>query len=150
MPCLLVCRATIQVAAGVNGPLLEMLAEAAEWHDKAAIELFRKGALLFGLLEKSGVGTDVPIPDDADPSKILQNLEERNSRVCVLWPVHLSMAHASCCQVLQRLRDDEHAAQLMQIAEDEVVLGRLCGPIELTSLDLKQCAIATRFGVDQG
>jgi len=61
-------RDACQVAAGVNGPLLEMLADAAQWHDKAAIELFREGAPLFGLLEKSGVGVEVPVADDADPS----------------------------------------------------------------------------------
>ena len=78
-----VFRDARQVAAGVNGPLLEMLAEAAEWHDKAAIELFRTGAPLFGLLEKSGVGVEVPVADDADPGKILHNMEDRNSKVCV-------------------------------------------------------------------
>ena len=73
----------VQVAAGVNGPLLAMLAESAQWLDEACVELFRQGAPLFGVLEKSGVGVPKTTPDDASPESILVNIEERSAKVRV-------------------------------------------------------------------
>ena len=53
-------------------------------------------------------------------------------------------------QVLRNLKPEENAAELMKTAEAEIALGRLRGPMQVTDLDFKSCAIATRFGVDQG
>jgi len=41
-----------RIVRGVNGPLLELLAEKADYSDKAAIELFRTGAPVIGVLDR--------------------------------------------------------------------------------------------------
>ena len=44
--CLTDACSPVEVAEGVNGPLLELLVEAASYHDAAAVQLFREGAPL--------------------------------------------------------------------------------------------------------
>jgi len=41
-----------RIVRGVNGPLLEFLAEKANYCDKAAVELFRTGAPVIGVLDR--------------------------------------------------------------------------------------------------
>ena len=44
-----------RICKGVNGPLLQMLAEACDYHDMAALELLRSGAQLAGDLNFTGM-----------------------------------------------------------------------------------------------
>ena len=95
--CMLV-RLLVQVAKGVNGPLLQLLAETIGWHDASAIELFRRGAPLFGDLECSGVG----VPEErgecnGDPSQLFNDMAGRNARVrCVGSAVVVCMPSVEC------------------------------------------------------
>jgi len=45
-------RAVRNIVKGVNGPLLEALAEKAHYGDKAVIDLFTKGAPVVGELDR--------------------------------------------------------------------------------------------------
>ena len=78
----------------MNGPILELLASEADWVDPRSVELFRKGAPLFGVLDKSGVGAELNTPDGNDPEWIYNDLANRNSRVSsVLVPVRGTSLH---------------------------------------------------------
>ena len=109
-----------------------MLARAADWHDAKCIDFFRHGAPLLGVLETSGVGTPVDDAEGGNPDRVLEKLVHRNSKI------------------LSQLKDDALSGELLQISAKELELGRLRGPIPLLELDLEACAVATRFGVDQG
>ena len=52
--------------------------------------------------------------------------------------------------MIQNLKHDEHAAELLKSAQAESALGRVLGPIPIEEADLRSCAVATRFSVDQG
>ena len=45
-----------QVAAGVHGPMMELLAREAAFHDPACLETFRRGGDFFGALAACGNG----------------------------------------------------------------------------------------------
>ena len=52
--------------------------------------------------------------------------------------------------MLRKLKEEKFSPQLLEVASEELEAGRLRGPLDLCKLDLNECAIATRFGVDQG
>ena len=133
--------------------MFELLAKEIGWLDTNVIDFFRKGAPLFGKLELTGIGTkkDTVKSEACDPSLLFKDLETRNAKVHFLLRCCLS-CHVRCVdmQVLTKLRQDELSSELVKTAKAECVMGRLRGPIQLDKLDLSRCAIATRFGVDQG
>ena len=58
---------------GVNGPLLEELAQTIDYHDKECVEMFRKGADIAGTLEYAGNGWPVFLNDADDLKKLEEN-----------------------------------------------------------------------------
>ena len=52
--------------------------------------------------------------------------------------------------MLSKLRDDPHEDELLRMAEEDVLKGRLSGPYSIQELDLERVAIASRFSIEQG
>ena len=63
-----------QVAGAANGPLFAHLARRCECSDGAAVNLLRDGGNLFGVLDFSGNGTELPVPPDFDKNAVLKGL----------------------------------------------------------------------------
>ena len=70
-----------RICKGVNGPLLQMLAEACNYHDMAALELLRSGAQLAGDLDFAGNGIRLPSGDCADVDKLIAHRSKTNGSV---------------------------------------------------------------------
>ena len=121
------------VSNGVNGPLAMWLAIASDYHDREAIELFRKGAEMAGVLTNSGLGTPIDIPE---------------TPVC-------SMALRSECwtrnqELLSTLHKDVHCDELVSLMRKDVVSGRMSEPRAVADIDLENNLLMRRFGVEQG
>lgn len=140
-----------EVSKDVNGPLLEMLAEAINFHDCECIELFRKGCPLasllschfcfalahvtnaqVGVLPCSGNGTPVTAAaasscDELRAQRLTNNLK-----------------------VLERLREDEHAQSLFATCVADAAKGRMTPPSVATAQVLSDFTVSPRFGVHQG
>ena len=127
------CDDKIQaVSATVNGPLIEALAEATGFSDKACIEQFRKGAPILGRLPSSGRGT-------------------KRSSETQLGDVHelaASRVEANK-QLLTRRREDENSGVLLEKTQQDAELGRMSPPVSLRHVP-KECLLASRFSVEQG
>ena len=121
-----------QVAGAANGPLFAHLARRCECSDGAAVNLLRNGGNLFGVLDFSGNGNELPVPPDFDKNAVLKGLVDRNMKV------------------LQGRRCDVHAERLFEMALAEVNLGRLSGPEDPSQVDWCNACVAPRFSVEQG
>ena len=125
--------AVSEVASGINGPLLYALAVIAGHHDLDCIEFFREGAPLYGMLDRSGIGKQVDcpsVPEVEDAMK--EHCLQRNK------------------QLLDSLREDTFAAELMKLTLKDAKLGRMSTPVPVELCDLSQVFLVPRFGVDQG
>ena len=70
-----------QVSKGVNGPIMELLASACDYHDSACIDIFRNGGVLFGSLPAVGNGVASSHQDQFEPDLVTQNRRDRNQKV---------------------------------------------------------------------
>ena len=141
------------VSRNVNGPLMLALAEKIGYHDKGAIEMFRRGGPLVGLLPCSGMrfgvvslfpswftfssGNGTPLQPDLDDylteQELLANWEVINDAV------------------RRGLKEDSLSRASMQSCIDDVRLGRMrkhtmwekhCMP--------ENCVVTPRFSIEQG
>ena len=121
-----------RICKGVNGPLLQMLAEACNYHDMAALELLRSGAQLAGDLDFAGNGIRLPSGNCADVDKLIAHRSKTNG------------------SVISGLREDTHSASLHKSCSDDAVLGRMSQPRPLQLDDVLRYTLSPRFGVEQG
>ena len=70
-----------RVSEDVNGPLATWLAVASEYHDLEAIELFRKGADMVGVLEYSGLGSPIEPATPLSSEVLRSKRATRNQRL---------------------------------------------------------------------
>ena len=121
------------MSGAVNGPLMEMLAQAAGFEDSACIELLRHGAPLIGVLpEFHGGGEKLPAPRKVD-------LDAFNTKAA-----HINM------RVLEKLREDEHAVQLHSACLHDAQKGRVTHPVLATAEHCVKYVLSPRFSVEQG
>ena len=120
---------TKRVTEGVNGYLLEELLRASGHCDTAVVDLFRKGALMLGELERSGVGK----PLDKDVVGSVATLQ------------------AGCAQsnraLLEQLRVDPNADARLEIMKEDARLGRMSAPVPFSTAACSGMLLNPRFGV---
>ena len=121
----------------MNGPLLEVLADSCEFHDRAAIHMFRVGGALVGVLPCSGNGK--PISQEAKfcLDTMAQEQFGRNSKMLV------------------ELREDKHADSLLTMTIEDAGLGRMSMPMNIDpyghgEFDISEISVSPRFSVEQG
>ena len=121
-----------QVSSQVNGPLLEILADSCGFHDRACIELFRKGGDIIGPLACSGNGTPIDVNFSYDVSKLIEQRPVRNEKL------------------IEKVRVDEFAGELLAQTIADAKLGRMSEPVSVDDVDLCGISVCQRFGVLQG
>ena len=84
-----------KVSNGVNGPIMELLAAACQYHDADCIEMFRSGGQLFGKLPAVGNGVSCTPETQCNPDLVKQGCSERNEQVYLLLAC-LSFYSFSC------------------------------------------------------
>ena len=120
-------------AEEVHGPMLELLAKRAGYHDGACVELFRTGAPLVGKLARTGNGTPLSKP----PSLTVKQLEQQRTK--------------SNSDILKKIKDDtKMSSQLLQACLDDQAKGRMDRPRLSHEVDLEVVALSPRFAVVQG
>ena len=117
----------------VNGPLLELLADAIDYHDRDAVKIVREGAPLMG--ELLCVGNGVAEYDD-EPEMCLDEL--------------LDGADDANVRILSRIREDDHASSLHDACIKDAALGRVSYPVRATPAMFRDMVVSPRFGVLQG
>ena len=122
----------MQVANGVNGPLLAMLAESCGFHDSACVELFRTGSDIIGKLPCSGNGVPIDPTFSFDKSALLAGVAARNA------------------DMLKRARVDPYSSDLVAQTRADAKLGRMIEPRPASELDLPRFSVCQRFGIVQG
>lgn len=120
------------VASTVNGPLLEALARASEFADRACIEYFREGALLLGVLPHSGIGENKTFPEPVPVSSSRRGLMDAN------------------IQTVAQLREDRHSARLLEAAVEDADAQRMSYPRMVAGSGESEVLLSPRFGVEQG
>ena len=90
-----------------SGPLLEALLKTTEYIDTRCVDLLREGASMFDALVPSGVGT----PNACEETKNASALRD----TCSL----------SNARLLESLRTDPHAEELLEITKEDARLGRI-------------------------
>jgi len=130
------------VAAEVNGPLLELLAQGCGHNDLESVQLFRLGAPLVGVLPCTGNGSKLDEPDVDDVNDDLAEMLDNRE--------HVNRA------ILSARRVDENAAELLSIAKKEEELGRMSAMSFFSRKELEEefdtsdVTISPRFSVVQG
>ena len=142
----------MQVCKDVNGPLLEALAKAIDFHDQECVRSLQEGVNLVrrralvvanlpmrclsvhkvGAVPISGNGKRVK-PDN--PSTVD---ELRKERVETNWAL------------LKRLKPDAHAEALKEACVNDAKLGRMTYPEPLQLDQMEEVHFSPRFGVEQG
>lgn len=124
--------ATRKVASGVNGPLLQHLAEITQYKDAECVEMFRSGAQMSGVLRETcnGKRHNHGVPESV--AAFEASCENRNARL------------------LSSLSTDKNAAKLLAQMHDEAVLGWLSTPVRCSEADVDgETSYARRFSVEQ-
>ncbi len=129
------------MARGVHGPILEALGHSCNYHDMEAVEVFRQGGDMVGVLKCTGNGTQLVEAAMADNVSEIVEME-------------------AGCQVrneklVDAMREDKHANELLEIVMGDVALGRMAEPCffsqgEFKELDLSEACVAPAFTVEQG
>jgi len=182
--------ATRQVAQGVNGPLMEKLIDLTAHVDTSCPQLFRKGswpcsglaciislvvpvpwpgAMLFGNLERSGIGCAIDVDSVQPPPSSVEDC----CRLAALSGVRgCAPVFATCCrhnlELLGTLQADDFQNELWQQTLRDAELGRMSAPIPGAAAhtwrvqaslvhacaaygcDLSRVRLHPRFAVDQG
>lgn len=120
------------VARTVCGPLLELLAKQINHPDQSVVELFRRGAQLFGILPVAGLG-EPSVPED----------------ICDFEALRGSCA-ASNAELISSLREDEHSLALHELTMGDFAHGRVSKPVRAADADCTQLRLVPRFAVLQG
>ena len=119
------------VCTEVNGALAEWLAVSSEFCDAAAVEQFRCGGDVVGVLDDTGLGTPMVASRPMDTSTLQAECHTRNMRL------------------LASLHQDKHAAVLVEKMEKDAKLGRMSMPRNILDLDLNENLLMRRFSVEQ-
>ena len=109
---------TMQVCADVNGALAEWLALSSEFCDVAAIEQFRIGSDVVGVLDETGLGIPISASTPKDSAVLRAECHARNMRL------------------LASLHEDGHAAELIEKMRKDADLGRMSQPRNISDLKL--------------
>ncbi len=132
---------------------MEFLADAMQYHDKRCLETFRTGGKFYGALQPSGNGRPVEPQADFDPLLVRMDCFERNQKVRRCGAAYAPSVCARACmwwQVLAKLKEDLHEAELLRLSLEDVEMGRMSGPFRAAEVDLAKAAVASRFNVEQG
>ena len=106
---------TRKICSTVNGPLLEMLAQSIGYRDASCIDLLRDGAPIIGRLPRfGGAGALLEDAQDVDTG--------------AFWRDAIGNSNE---KILQRLREDEHAAKLHKACVEDAEQGRMTNPVLL-------------------
>ena len=129
------------MASGVNGPFFVELAKAAGQGDLDAVDTFRKGGDLAGVLKVSGNGNPIPGAVGKGNARDIDNLRKG--------------ARESTVDMMMNLRLDAHADRLLEMVETDAKLGRMSKPVclkpaEFMSQNFDQRCYSKAFTVDQG
>ena len=124
--------ATVGVAGGVCGPLLESLAKQTAYHDPDCTELCRTGGALLGKLPFAGNGREKDFPAHDSVALLADDCESRN------------------LQVLKKLKEDRNASALWELTKADVGLHRMTDIRLVREVDLRTVLLAPRFAVEQG
>ena len=132
--CIHVCFSLPQAIGGVNGPLMEKLAQLIKYHDPGCVEMFREGCDIIGDLPLSGIGT--PIAGDCagkpDIQGLVRNRFARNSAL------------------VKSLKEDCHSKELLEIAAEDARKHRMSPPRVICANDLERYTLSPRFCIEQG
>ena len=141
-----------RISSGVNGPLLHALADQAQYHDKGAVELFRTGAPVVGILDRclpylcvlggstcavrvmirAGIGN--PIEPDVQTSidELRQQREAKNRAL------------------IASLKEDSYSGHLLESCREDAKKGWM-EPVRVANqCDLSNITLSPRFAVVQG
>ena len=121
-----------EVAHGVNGPLLSMLAKACGYSDLDAVELFRRGGPLVGELHRSGNGRPIDEEPQCSVQEMADNCAARNMRL------------------IESLKEDVHSAILFNNTCEDLENKRFHTMVDVDEADLSMISVAKRFGIEQG
>ena len=95
-----------QVSESVNGPMLEVIAEAIGYHDTECIHMFRDGGQLFGFLHNSGNGDPIEPKMEGDVRDLMKHKNRRNK------------------DLVASLREDQHSDVLLKKVMEDADIGR--------------------------
>ncbi len=121
------------VSSTVCGPLFEKLAWEAKHPDVEAVEIFRQGAQLYGMLPPDGIGQLASEIEDMPDLALLQGSCENHNQ-----------------ELIGSLREDTNAAALQDLTCSDARKHRMSWPVPVDSIDLKSIRLAPRFAVEQG
>ena len=102
--------ALLKVSQEVNGPLMELLAKRAKYHDVESINLFRKGAPMVGKLARTGNGVAHDDPPDRSVEELRAERAETNA--AVRKGLHEDTKWSA--QLLQACHEDHEAGRMTQ------------------------------------
>ena len=121
-----------RISEGVNGPLLDLLAVRARYHDKRVIELFREGAPIVGILPRAGLGKPVPPVIETTLAQLNRRRESKNKAL------------------ISSITEDKHSKALLNACKEDAKKGRM-EPVHLVqNCDLNTIVLSPRFSVEQG
>ena len=117
------------------------LAEAAGCKDASAVDVFRVGGDLVGVLKCTGNGVPIPGADGKGNGRRVRELS--------------SDSNGSSAKMLKGLRIDEHAERLLGMVESDAKLGRMSKPVCMNPATFLKQDAANRcyskaFTVEQG
>ena len=121
-----------RISENINGPLLEILATKIQYHDQRAIELFREGAPIVGILPRTGLGKPVSPVVETTLAQLNRQREAKNK--------HL----------INSLSEDSNAQALLEACKEDEKKGRML-PVQLArNCDITNTVLSPRFAVHQG
>ena len=139
-----------KVSAGVNGPLMEVLAQAINYHDPEVVELFRTGAPLVrfsnNLMYASRSLLSLQVGPLAQPGNGPPDKSAQATSIAGLTQSRASNNAA----ILSRLREDEHSGELKELGELDAGKKRMSDWAKAGMEDLCATSLSPRFGVAQG
>jgi len=164
-----------RIAKGVHGPLLEALAQRAGYGDSAAVELFRKGAPVVGVLERCVRPTALTWSQIGNGSynvgpiwpcflfpcvNICVDPASANVRSGIGVPIqpaaHLEIAALRAHRrrknktLIASLKEEKNARHLLESCREDVQRGRIA-PLQLAhECDLAAITLSPRFAIEQG
>ena len=129
------CDPVVRAVSGeVNGPLMQHLAELSAYHDPDVVSMFKKGAVMTGLLPTTGNGDKIMHP----------------VQLCSRHEL-LSASTTSNRKLAKKLHSDPCACELLrQIETDASTSQRMTAPVLLKDMEFEQFVMSRRFSRVQG
>jgi hypothetical protein len=115
------------ISNGTNCPLFRDLLCITGYHNPDCVEVFRKGANMYNLLEYSGLGEHVDAQCIASAEDLLASCFVHNT------------------ELLSQLSEDKHSLDLLRITRDDALLGRMSEPKLIEEVDLNKVLLHPRF-----